>query len=61
MLNFFINILFVYSLLGLVFYLFMTKEEFWKTNDLIQKVFYSIFWPISIVIIYILIRRKGGE
>jgi hypothetical protein len=51
----------IYAILCFVFYVFMSREKFWKTTDITPKIFYAIFWPVTITIIYILINKKRKE
>lgn len=51
----------IYAILCLIFFIFMTRESFWKTTDITPKIFYTIFWPVTITIIYILINKKRKE
>jgi L-asparagine transporter-like permease len=51
----------IYIVLCLIFFIYMTLEKFWKTTEITPKIFYSIFWPITLTIIYILINKKRKE
>lgn len=51
----------VFLFIGFAFSVFMSKNQFWMPNSsLIAKVFYSLAWPITLIVIlkYIIKNRK---
>ena len=56
-----IDILQYYLFFSFVFFIFMTYQGFWKTQNITLRIILSFFWPVSIAIIYIAIRKKLAE
>lgn len=53
-----IKLILAYCLIGFGFFCFMMIQGFWKTRDLGIQIFYSFFWPVSVVVIYIALKKK---
>lgn len=51
----------IYLIAGWFFYAFMTRNDFWKTDKTHIKVTYSFFWPISIVLIFVLVYKLNND
>lgn len=50
-----------YCAFGLGFYCSMVLQGFWKTKEIKLQIFYSFFWPVSIVAIYIALKKRKEE
>jgi len=51
----------IYLIISLFFYAFMTRNDFWKTNNVHIKTIYSFLWPISIILIFILVYKLKND
>jgi hypothetical protein len=53
-----VNFVLIYLAFGAAFYCFMAFQGFWKAQNMLPRIIYSIFWPVSIASIYIAIKKR---